>query len=74
MLKLIKKAADGMYHPKGFDEEKELQALLFLCLGSAQVADIAHCMFGTPVVSTIWKCTIIPQIIASPSFPISVKA
>ena len=33
MLKLIKKAAVGTYHPKGFDEEEDLQALLFLCLG-----------------------------------------
>jgi len=35
MLKLIKKAADGTYHPKGFGEEEELQALLFLYLGGA---------------------------------------
>jgi len=33
--------------------------------------DVTHHMFGTPVVSTIWKRTIIPQIIASPSFPTS---
>jgi len=35
MLEHIKKAAEGTYHPKGFDEEEELQALLFLRLGSA---------------------------------------
>jgi len=35
MLKHIKKAAEGTYHPKGFDEEEELQVLLFLCLGGA---------------------------------------
>jgi len=69
MLKLIKKAAVGMYHTKGFDEEEDLQALLFLCLGGAQVADIAHCIFGTPAVSMIQTHIIIPQIIASPSFP-----
>jgi len=71
MLKLIKKAADGTYHPKGFDEEEELQALLFLHLGGAQVTDVAHHMFGTPAVSTIQKHTIIPQILALPSFPTS---
>jgi len=27
MLELIKKAAEGTYHPKGYDEEKDLQAL-----------------------------------------------
>jgi len=73
MLGLIKKAAEGTYHPKGFNEEEDLQALLFLRLGSAQVADIAHCIFGTPAVSTIQRRTIIPQITTSPSFPTSYK-
>ena len=27
MLELIKKVAEGTYHPKGYDEEKDLQAL-----------------------------------------------
>ena len=71
MLELIKKAAEGTYHPKGFDEEEDLQALLFLHLGGARVADVAHRIFGTPVISTIWRRTIIPQITASPSFPTS---
>ncbi len=71
MLKLVKKAAEGTYHPKGSDEEEDLQALLFLRLGGARVADVAHRIFGTPGVSTIRKHTIIPQIIASPSFPTS---
>jgi hypothetical protein len=35
MLEMVKKAAKGMYHPKGFDEEDDLQVLLFLCLGGA---------------------------------------
>ncbi|KAF8476416.1 hypothetical protein DFH94DRAFT_695107 [Russula ochroleuca] len=69
MLELIKKAAEGTYHPKGFDEEDDLQALLFLHLGGAHVVDIAHHIFGTPSVSTIRTCTSIPQILASPSFP-----
>jgi len=71
MLELIKKAAEGMYHPNGFDEEEDLHVLLFLHLGSAQVADVAHHIFGTPAASTIQRCTIIPQLIASPSFPTS---
>jgi hypothetical protein len=69
MLELINKAAAGTYHPKGFDEEEDLQALLFLRLGGARVADIAHRIFGTPAVSTIRTRTIIPHILASPSFP-----
>ena len=73
MLELIKKAAEGTYHPKGFDEEEDLQALLFLRLGSARVADVTHRIFGTPAVSTIRRRTIIPPILASPSFPMPNK-
>jgi len=71
MLELIKKAAEGTYHPKGFDEEEDLQALLFLRLGGARVADVAHRIFGTPGLTTTRTRTIIPQILASPSFPTS---
>jgi len=53
MLELIKKAIEGTYHPNGFDEEEDLHALLFLCLGGAQVADVAHHIFGMPAASTI---------------------
>ena len=60
MLKLIKKAAEGMYHPKSFDEEDDLQALLFLRLGGAHIADIAHCIFGTPSISVVRTHTTIP--------------
>ena len=69
MLELVKRAAEGTYHPKGFDEEDDLQALLFLRLGGARVADIAHHIFGTPSVSTIRTRTSVPQICPSPSFP-----
>ena len=69
MLSIIKKAGEGTYHPKGFDEEEELQALLLLRLGGACVAGIAHRVFGTPSVSTIRSRTTVPQILPSPSFP-----
>ena len=69
MLELVKKAAAGTYHPKSFDEEDDLQALLFLRLGGARVADVAHRIFGTPSVSTIRTRTIVPQILVSPSSP-----
>lgn len=35
MLELVKRAAEGTYHPRGFDEAEDLQALLFLRLGGA---------------------------------------
>ena len=69
ILERVKKAAAGTYHPKGFDEEDDLQALLFLRLGGARVADVAHRIFGTPSVKAIRTRTAIPQILASPSFP-----
>jgi hypothetical protein len=69
MLNLIKKAGEGTYHPKGFDKEEDLQALLFLRLGGAHIADITHRVFGTPSVSTIRSRTTVPQILSSPSFP-----
>jgi hypothetical protein len=68
ILEMVKKAAAGTYHPKGYDEEDDLQALLFLCPGGAQVADIAHHIFGTPSARMIRMCTIVPQISPSPSF------
>jgi hypothetical protein len=68
MLSLIKKAGEGTYHPKGFDEEEELQVLLLLRLGGARIAGIAHRVFGTPSVSTICSQTTVPQILPSPSF------
>ena len=69
MLEMIKRAAEGTYHPKGFDEEDDLQALLFLRLGGTQVADIAHHIFGTPSARTIRTHTSVPQILPSPTFP-----
>ena len=71
MLELVKKAMEKAYHPKGYDKEEDLQALLFLYLGSARVADIAHHIFGTPGLTTTWACTIVLQILASPSFSTS---
>ena len=70
MLETVKRAAKGMYHPKGYDKEDDLQALLFLHLGGAHVADIAH-IFGTSSAQTIRTHTTVPHIIPSPSFPIS---
>ncbi|KAF8265196.1 hypothetical protein EI94DRAFT_1787602 [Lactarius quietus] len=34
ILDLIQKAGHGIYHPKGFDEDEDLQTLLFLRLGA----------------------------------------
>ena len=70
ILELIQKAAHGLYHPKGFDKNKDLQTLLFLHLGGQQVAEITHCMFGIPAPSTVHCRTMIPPLICSPSYPL----
>ena len=69
MLKLMKKAAEGMYYPKGYNEEEDLQALLFLWLRGARIADITHHIFRTSSVLVLCTCTTIPQILSSPAFP-----
>ncbi|KAH8991292.1 hypothetical protein EDB92DRAFT_1995091 [Lactarius akahatsu] len=66
----LNKAGRGIYHPKGFSEEEDLQALLFLRLGGQRVAEIAHRMFGIPTPSTVRRRTMIPPLICSSSYPI----
>ncbi|KAF8267319.1 hypothetical protein EI94DRAFT_1771895 [Lactarius quietus] len=70
ILDLIQKVGCGIYHPKGFDEDEDLQTLLFLRLGGQRVADIAHHMFGIPAPSTVRCHTMIPPLICSPSYPL----
>ncbi|KAH8987060.1 hypothetical protein EDB92DRAFT_2090923 [Lactarius akahatsu] len=70
ILDLVNKAGRGIYHPKGFSEEEDLQALLFLHLGGQRVAEIAHRMFRIPTPSTVRRRTMIPPLICSSSYPI----
>jgi hypothetical protein len=70
ILDLVRKAGRGLYHPKGFTEDEDLQALLFLRLGGQRVAEIAHRMFGIPSPSTVRRRTMIPALICSPSYPL----
>ncbi|KAH9005732.1 hypothetical protein EDB86DRAFT_2795608 [Lactarius hatsudake] len=69
ILDLVQKAARGLYQPKGYTEEEDLQTLLFLRLGGQRVANIAHCIFRIPAPSTVRRCTMIPPLICSPSYP-----
>lgn len=68
-LALIKQAAKGLYHPKDFDEEDDLQAVLLLRLAGARVADIAHRIHGSPAASTVRRRATIPTLIASAAAP-----
>jgi hypothetical protein len=73
ILELIMKAARGLYHPKGFNEEKDLQTLLFLCLGGQRVAEIAHWIFGLPSPNTVRRRTMIPPLVCSPLYPLETE-
>ncbi|KAH8992608.1 hypothetical protein EDB83DRAFT_2510001 [Lactarius deliciosus] len=69
ILDLVRKAARGLYQPKGYTEEEDLQTLLFLRLGGQRVANIAHRIFRIPAPSTVRRRTMIPPLICSPSYP-----
>ncbi|KAH9003649.1 hypothetical protein EDB86DRAFT_2826236 [Lactarius hatsudake] len=58
ILDLVRKAARGLYQPKGYTEEEDLQTLLFLRLGGQ-----------IPAPSTVRRRTMIPPLICSPSYP-----
>ena len=73
MLELIRKAAQGIYCPKGFDEEEDLQTLLFLRLGGQRVAEIVHRIFGLPATATVRRHTMIPPLLCSPSYPLETE-
>jgi hypothetical protein len=73
ILELIKRAAQGLYRPKGFNEEEDLQTLLFLRLGGQRVAEIAHRIFGIPSPNTVRQRTMIPPLLCSPSYPLETE-
>jgi hypothetical protein len=70
ILEMVRKAGQGIYRPKGFKEEEDLQTLLFLHLGGKRVAEMAHHMFGIPAPSTVRCRTMIPPLICSASYPL----
>ncbi|EIW81501.1 hypothetical protein CONPUDRAFT_55848, partial [Coniophora puteana RWD-64-598 SS2] len=69
VLELVKKAAVGAYHPRGYEEEHYMIGLLFLYLGGKRVADIAHRTMDTPASSTLRKHTVVPRLQPSAAFP-----
>ena len=53
MMGLLDRARKGLYKPKTFTEEDMSRGLLFLRLGGARVARLAHQTLGTPSRSTL---------------------
>ena len=62
MLDLLDRANKGLYSPKNFTEEEMLRGLLFLRLGGARVADLAHRSLGHPGESTLRRSTAVTTI------------
>ncbi|KAH8995049.1 hypothetical protein EDB86DRAFT_2804872 [Lactarius hatsudake] len=73
ILELLRKAALGIYRPRNFDEEEDLQMLLFLRLGGQRVAEIAHRIFGLPAPNTVRRRTMIPPLLCSPTYPLEAE-
>ncbi len=53
MMELLDRARKGLYKPKSFTEEEMSCGLLFLRLGRARVASLAHQTLGMPTLSTL---------------------
>lgn len=62
MLDLLDRANKGLNSPKNFTEEEILRGLLFLRLGGARVADLAHRSLGHPGESTLRRSTAVTTI------------
>ena len=53
MIELLDRARKGLYKPRSFTEEEMSRGLLFLRLGGARVASLAHLTLGAPTRSTL---------------------
>ena len=53
MMELLDRARKGLYKPRNFTEEEMSRGLLFLRLGGARVASLAHQTLGAPTLSTL---------------------
>lgn len=60
-------AAEGVYHPKSFNEEEDMKALLMWKLGGNRVAEINHRANGAPSLSYLRTRSTVPSIIPSPA-------
>jgi hypothetical protein len=69
LLQLLDKAIRGVYKPKNFMEEEMLHGIVFLKLGGARIAEIAHRSLSTPGVSTLRRHTGTRPLRPSPSTP-----
>jgi hypothetical protein len=69
MMELLDRAQKGLYKPKNFTEEEMSCGLLFLRLGGARVASLAHQALGSPGLSTLRRASIVTPLLPSAGTP-----
>lgn len=69
MMELLDHAQKGLYKLKNFTEEEMLHGLLFLQLGSAHVASLAHQAPGSPGLSTLRRASVVNPLSPSVGTP-----
>ena len=69
LIQMLGDAATGLYAPKSLGEKEKLLGLLFLKLGGAAVAELAHRSLGLPAVSTLRQHIFVQPICVSPGQP-----
>ncbi|KAH9068269.1 hypothetical protein EDB83DRAFT_2222807, partial [Lactarius deliciosus] len=70
MMELLDRARNGLYKPKNFTEEERSRGLLFLRLGGARVASLAHQTLGVPTLSTLrYGSSTVTSLSPSAGFP-----
>ncbi|KZV99141.1 hypothetical protein EXIGLDRAFT_606259, partial [Exidia glandulosa HHB12029] len=70
LVALVDEAGQRVYKPKGYDEQEMLRGLLFLRMGGARVAELAHRTCGTPSVSILRRSAFTRPLRPSPSTPL----
>ena len=69
MMELLDRAQKGLYKPKNFTEEEISHGLLFLRLGGARVASLAHQALGSPGLSTLRRSSVVTPLSPSAGTP-----
>ncbi|KAH8980974.1 hypothetical protein EDB86DRAFT_3133864 [Lactarius hatsudake] len=70
MMELLDRARNGLYKPKNFTKEERSRGLLFLRLGGARVASLAHQTLGAPTLSTLrYGSSTVTSLSPSAGFP-----
>ena len=68
-IQQYERAAEKLYKLKGYTNEDIMRSIVLLQLGGARVAKFAHQSLALPSLTTIWRQTVLPALVVSPSAP-----